>query len=69
MSERQPGGEQVEVVLRALPDDVPFAVRLRALLKFALRSCRLRCVGLKDLPADGQADRRDRPAERKCARN
>jgi hypothetical protein len=36
------GGDQVEIVLQGLPDDVRFAVRLRAVLKFALRSCRLR---------------------------
>ena len=48
---RYMGGEQVEITLRALPDDVDFAIRLRAALKYCLRSCRLRCVALKDVPA------------------
>ena len=52
------GGEQVEIVLRALPDDVPFAVRLRSALKFALRGCRLRCLRVIDVPAF-----RERPAK------
>jgi hypothetical protein len=36
-----------EIVLRfvPLPDDVPVGVRVRALLKTALRRDRLRCVG------------------------
>jgi hypothetical protein len=39
------GGEQVEIVLRALPNDVPFAVRLQAALKYSFRSRRLLCQG------------------------
>jgi hypothetical protein len=70
VGEHHPGGEQVQITLRALPDTVPLAIRLRAVLKFALRSCRLRCVALKDVAGDCRADRGgDRPAERKCAKN
>jgi hypothetical protein len=49
------GGERVEVVLVALPDDVAFSVRLRTALKYLLRTRRLRCHGLKDVPAVTQA--------------
>jgi hypothetical protein len=60
------GGEQVEVTLRALPDDVPFAVRLRAVLKYARRSCRLRCLAVKDIPAFRETDQdRDRGSRAK----
>jgi hypothetical protein len=69
MSARHPGGEQVEITLRALPDAVPVAVRLRAVLKFALRSCRLRCLRVIDVPGDVRADREgDRSTESTCAR-
>jgi hypothetical protein len=33
-----------------LRDDVPFAVRLRSLLKTALRRDRLRCKAVEDVP-------------------
>jgi hypothetical protein len=39
------------ITLKPLPDDVPVAVRIRALLKTALRRDRLRCVSLKEPPA------------------
>lgn len=44
-------GQDIVLRLRPLPDTVPVAVRLRALLKTALRRDRLRCVGLSGAPA------------------
>jgi hypothetical protein len=38
--------ERFTLTVEALPDDVPAAVRLRSLLKRALRSFRLRCVSV-----------------------
>jgi hypothetical protein len=35
------------IVLRPLPDPVPAAVRLRRLLKAALRTYRFRCLALR----------------------
>jgi hypothetical protein len=40
----------VKLTFVALRDEVAFAVRLRALLKYALRGCRLRCKNLEDVP-------------------
>jgi hypothetical protein len=37
--------------LRPLPSDVPEALRIRRLLKTALRVHRLRCVDIRELPA------------------
>jgi hypothetical protein len=69
MGGRYPGGEQVQIVLRALPDTVPVAVRLRSLLKYALRSCRFRCLAIQDVAGDAQAGAgRDRPTCGKCAK-
>jgi hypothetical protein len=45
------GGEMVKLTFVALRDDVDFAIRLRALLKYGLRSCRLRCRAVEDVPA------------------
>lgn len=36
------------LTFEALPHDVPVTCRVRALLKYALRSLRLRCVDLSD---------------------
>jgi hypothetical protein len=48
----RPTSERYELVLRAEPWSVPAIIRLRRLLKLALRSFGLRCVELKELPAD-----------------
>jgi hypothetical protein len=48
-------GERYLVTLDALVDDVPAAVRLRRLLKCALRSFGFRCVSVRDVPADADA--------------
>jgi hypothetical protein len=53
------GRERYTVVLEALPDSAPPAVRLRHLLKSALRAWRLRCIEVS--PAVAEAE--DRPAE------
>jgi hypothetical protein len=42
-------GERFEVVLEAAPSDVPPAVRLRGLLKLALRAFGLRCTSCRDV--------------------
>jgi hypothetical protein len=44
------------LVLEALPSDRPVAVRLRNLLKTALRRDELRCVRVTELPAVGGED-------------
>jgi hypothetical protein len=44
-------GEEVKVVFRGLRDTVPFAIRLRAVLKYALRAARLKAVRLESVPA------------------
>jgi hypothetical protein len=59
------GGEQVMITLGALPDDVPLAVRLRCVLKYCLRACRLRAVRVEDVPAVDPAMPGDRPADAK----
>ena len=46
-----PDPDLIVLVLKPLPDDVPVAVRVRALLKTALRRDRLRCVSLAQPPA------------------
>jgi hypothetical protein len=56
-----PGGEMVKLTFIALRDDVDFAIRLRSLLKFALRCCRLRCRAVEDVPA-WKDDRTERSA-------
>ena len=47
-----------EVVLRfrSLPDSVPWPERVRQLLKYALRACRLRCIKVEGLPAIKEAN-------------
>ena len=42
------------LVVEALPSDVPAVVRLRRLLKYALRSCRLRCRRIEPRDAEGK---------------
>jgi hypothetical protein len=44
-------GEEVWLRIRALRDTVPFSVRLRAVLKYMLRVCRIRCMEMIDVPA------------------
>jgi hypothetical protein len=65
MSDQYRGGQMVKLTFRALPADSPFAVRLRHLLKTALRGCRLRCVRVEDVPAVRLADEADSPANAK----
>jgi hypothetical protein len=45
------GGEEIWLRLRALRDTAPFSVRLRAVLKYMLRACRIRCIEIIDVPA------------------
>jgi hypothetical protein len=45
-----PDGERITLEFVALADDVPAAVRVRSLLKRALRSFRLECVRVVGLP-------------------
>lgn len=44
-----------EVVLRFRPlrDSMPWPQRVRRLLKYALRACKLRCERVEGLPEDG----------------
>jgi hypothetical protein len=45
---------RVEIILAVLPSDVPVGVRLRRLLKVALRAFHLRCESIGPAkPADG----------------
>ncbi len=44
MTDNPPVGDEVRLTFRALPDDVPPAIRIRRLLKHALRSLGLKCV-------------------------
>lgn len=50
-----------EVVLRFRPlrDAVPLANRVRFLLKYALRTCNLRCVRVEGLPEDEPAPKEE----------
>lgn len=41
-----------------LPDDVQVSVRIRALLKMALRRLALKCVRVEGLPEEKQVDER-----------
>jgi hypothetical protein len=43
------------VRLRPLPSNIAPAIRLRQVLKFALRACRLRCLAVQELPAGTEA--------------
>ena len=42
--------DEVHLVFRPLRDAVPWPSRVRRLLKYALRSCNLRCVKVERLP-------------------
>jgi hypothetical protein len=44
-------GEVILVTLRALRSDLPLSIRLRHLLKRALRDWQLRCIRVEDVPA------------------
>jgi hypothetical protein len=39
--------------LEALPSEIPPEIRLRAVLKMALRRCELKCLRVEELPAGG----------------
>jgi hypothetical protein len=48
------------IKLRPTPSDIPAEIRLRRLLKIALRSCQLRCTSVSETPnASEQDGRRD----------
>lgn len=54
MSAETPSRPRIALVLQPLPaqeGEPSLDVRLRRLLKFALRACRLRCLEVRDLPA------------------
>lgn len=40
--------ERFTITLEAKPDDRPAVIRLRRLLKFAWRTCRLKCVKVSE---------------------
>ena len=46
---RQPKQPEFLLRFRGLPGEPPPAIRLRRLLKFALRSCGLRCVTAEEI--------------------
>jgi hypothetical protein len=52
-----PAGDY-ELVLRPVPDALsrPVAIRLRAVLKHALRACALRAVAIRPVVGDGEPD-------------
>jgi hypothetical protein len=53
--EQQPDPDEWVIVLRALPSVVPAAIRVRHLLKRALRDWNLRCVSCSSkLPTEGK---------------
>jgi hypothetical protein len=51
----RPARERYLVTLGALPDATPAAVRLRALLKHALRRLRQRCLDAREAGAPAEA--------------
>jgi hypothetical protein len=71
-------GPRFRIELVALPDATPGTIRLRQLLKHALRTLRLRCVDAKESPdlqaevrrlqgiIDGLAARADKVASPPC---
>ena len=50
-------GERFQVTFEANRASVPATARLRRLLKYALRSCGLRCVEAADVTSNGKATR------------
>jgi hypothetical protein len=56
-----PAGPTFVVTLEPLPDEVPAAVRLKRLLKFAQRCLKFRCVFAQEVPAvQGEAKEGER---------
>jgi hypothetical protein len=45
-------GPRYHLTLCPRRSDIPIAQRLRALLKYALRSCNLQCVSVEELPPE-----------------
>ena len=50
--------------LRPLHDSAPAAIRLRHLLKYALRGLGLRCISIKEVPRDNKPAPPDNAGER-----
>jgi hypothetical protein len=46
----KPTHERFQLVVEALPDEVPANIRLRTFLKRALRSFGIRCVSISEVP-------------------
>jgi hypothetical protein len=61
----QADNSDIRLTFRPLADDVPVPVRLRRLLKTALRQLRLKCTKVEDVPAGLPAVSGDCAAERK----
>jgi hypothetical protein len=55
-------GEAYRVTLRPVGDGPPVAVRLRHLLKLALRACGLRCLAVEKIAAGKPARGKTKPA-------
>jgi hypothetical protein len=51
----EPQSDTYTLTFRPLPDEAPAAIRVRRLLKHALRALRLKCVRIVDLPPDPSA--------------
>jgi hypothetical protein len=51
-----------QLVLEALESSNPVSVRLRLLLKTALRTFRLRCISCEEIQAPEDADDKQRPS-------
>jgi hypothetical protein len=58
------GPDDITLTFRPLEDTVPVAVRVRALLKTALRRDRLRCVTISGVPPEPAATRQPAPETR-----
>jgi hypothetical protein len=56
--------DNITLTFRPLPDDVPVAVRIRHLLKYALRAQRLRCVTAFGEPPEPAATHQPAPDAR-----
>lgn len=53
---REVSGDGFTVELRDIGDAIPVEVRLRRLLKLALRQCSFRCVGIRMAKAETQGN-------------